>query len=58
MKKETSKLYNKKDKTLLDEAVLRKLRYAAQLYEDGAILECNDELLDVINAIREFSEDN
>lgn len=51
-------MYNKKDKTLLDEAVLRKLRYAAQLYEDGAILECNDELLDVINAIREFSEDN
>ena len=50
-------LYNGNKGQLNDERIVEKIRKAAELYEDGAIIESHDELCDVIYAIRNFIED-
>lgn len=48
------KLYNTRKKELNDKAVLNLLQKAKEWYEDGAISECEDALIDIITAIQEF----
>lgn len=51
-------LYNESKKELNDKIVVKKLKEATELYEDGAIIECQDILIDVINAITDFTNGN
>lgn len=50
--------YNDKTKELDDIAVVNGLENAIKDYKDGAILECVDTLITIINAIREWERDN
>ena len=56
-KEEETMIYNRKERRLNDKKIVEKIRKAAELYEDGAIIESHDELCDVIYAIRSFIED-
>ena len=62
MKKELFSLeryyYNDKTKELDDIAVVNGLENAIKDYEDGAIIECVDTLITIINAIQEWDRDN
>lgn len=51
-------LYNEAKNELRDDLVLEKLSEAYELYEDGAIIECQDILIDIVNAITQFTQDN
>ena len=46
--------YNYKKNELLDKNVIEGLKDAIALYEDGAICECRDILVDISDAISEF----
>ena len=51
-------LYNESKKELNDKLVVKKLKEATALYEDGAIIECQDILIDIITAITDVIYDN
>lgn len=55
-KKKSSKLFE--NGSLNDEAVLSAIDRARKDYEDGAIIEAHDALLEVINAIDDFAHEN
>ena len=44
------------DNELNDEAIIRTIREAAEMYEDGEIAEAKDELLTVYNAIDKWEK--
>ena len=48
--------YDYKKNELLDKNVIERLKNALALYEDGAICECRDILVDICNAIDEFED--
>ena len=48
--------YNYKKNELLDKNVIEGLKNAIALYEDGAICECRDLLVDISDAISEFED--
>lgn len=54
----TMNLYNEAKNELRDDLVIKKLSEAKELYEDGAIIECQDILIDIVNAITQFTQDN
>ena len=43
-----------KNGCLQDEAILKALDEAKELYEDGAIIECRDILAEIITAVDDF----
>lgn len=45
-----------KNGELQDEKILAALHKAADWYEDGAIIETRDMLIDIVNAINEFDK--
>ena len=47
-----------KGNVLLDGEIVEALRRAADDYEDGAIIEVRDELVDIVNAIDKFIRRN
>ena len=51
------KYYNEKTKELDDNRILRDIRCAATLFEDGSIIESRDVMVDIINAIDAFTSD-
>ena len=51
-------LYNEAKNELRDDLVIKKLSEAKELYEDGAIIECQDMLIDIVNAITQFTQNN
>ena len=55
-KKKPTKLFE--NGSLNDEAVLSAIDRARKDYEDGAIIEAHDTLLEVINAIDDFANEN
>lgn len=55
-KKKSPKLFE--NGCLNDEAVFSAIDRARKDYEDGAIIEAHDALLEVINAIDEFAHEN
>lgn len=55
-RKKKTKLF--KNGSLNDEAVLSAIDRARRDYEDGAIIEAYDALLEVINAIDDFAHEN
>ena len=48
--------YNYKKNELLDKNVLEGLKYAIARYDDGAICECRDILVDICHAIDAFED--
>ena len=48
--------YDYKKNELLDNNVIEGLKNALVLYEDGAICECRDILVDIAEAISEFED--
>ena len=48
--------YDYKKNELLDGNIIDGLRHAIGLYEDGAICECRDLLVDIAEAISEFED--
>lgn len=48
--------YDHKKNELLDKNIIEGLKNALGLYEDGAICECRDILVDICNAIDEFED--
>ena len=48
--------YNYKTNELSDIAVIEGLKIALKYYEDGAICECRDILVDICDAIDEFED--
>lgn len=48
--------YDYKKNELLDKNVTEGLRLAARLYEDGAMCECRDILVEISDAISEFED--
>ena len=50
--------YNGKTKGLNDISVVNGLENAIKDFKDGAIVECVDTLITIINAIREWERDN
>ena len=48
--------YDYKKNELLDNNVIEGLKNAIELYEDGAICECRDILVDICDAIDEFED--
>ena len=48
--------YDYKKNELLDKNVLEGLKKAIALYDDGAICECRDILVDICDAIDEFED--
>ena len=48
--------YDYKKNELLDKNVLEGLKEAIALYDDGAICECRDILVDICNAIDKFED--
>ena len=48
--------YDYKKTELLDNNVIEGLKRAIGLYEDGAICECRDILVDISDAISEFED--
>lgn len=50
------KYYNEKTKELADTEIIAALKSAIKDYEDGAIIECENTLIDIVNAIREFDK--
>lgn len=52
------KLYNERTKELNDKKIMEALSSATKDYEDGAIIECQDILIDIVNAITQFTQDN
>ena len=48
--------YDYKKKELLDKNVMEGLKKAIALYDDGAICECRDILVDICYAIDEFED--
>lgn len=50
------KFYNEKTKELADTQIIAALKSAIKDYEDGAIIECENTLIDIVNAIREFDK--
>lgn len=52
------KYYNKKTKELNDERIAHDLRKLADDYENGEIVEVRDALLDIVEAIDDYSEEN
>lgn len=48
--------YDYKNNELLDVAVIEGLKIALKYYEDGAICECRDILVDISDAIDEFED--
>ena len=48
--------YDYKKNELLDNNVIEGLKNALALYEDGAICECRDILVDIAEAISEFED--
>lgn len=50
--------YNDKTKELDDIAVVNGLENAIKDYEDGAIVECRDALIAIINSIYDWEKDN
>ena len=55
-KKKSTKLFE--NGSLNDEAVLSAIDRARRDYEDGAIIEAHDALLEVINAIDDFVKES
>lgn len=51
------KYYNKKTKELDDERIANDLRKLADDYENGEIVEVRDALLDIVEAIDDYSDD-
>lgn len=51
------KYYNKKTKELNDERIANDLRKLADDYENGEIVEVRDALLDIVEAIDDYSDD-
>ena len=47
-----------KNHELKDKAIIKALKQAAKDYEDGAIWEARDTLVDIVQAIDEFSKEN
>ena len=56
--KKMAKLYNERTKELNDKAIMVALASATKDYEDGSIIECQDILIDIVNAITQFTQDN
>lgn len=54
----TMNLYNEAKNELRDDLVTKKLSEAYELYEEGAIIECQDILIDIVNAITQFTQNN
>lgn len=52
------KLYNERTKELNDKTIMEALSSATKDYEDGAIIECQDILIGIVNAITQFTQDN
>lgn len=50
------KFYDYKENELLDKNVIEGLKIALKYYEDGAICECRDILVDICDAISEFED--
>ena len=48
--------YDYKKNELLDQNVIEGLKNAIALYEDGAVCECRDLLVDICEAIDEFED--
>lgn len=48
--------YDYKKNELLDKNVTEGLRLAARLYEDGAMCECRDLLVDICDAVDAFED--
>lgn len=48
--------YDYRNHEFIDKNVLEGLKNAITLYEDGAICECRDILVDICNAIDEFED--
>ena len=48
--------YDYKKNELLDKNVIEGLKNAIALYEDGAVCECRDLLVDICEAIDEFED--
>ena len=48
--------YDYKKNELLDKNIIEGLKNALALYEDGAICECRDLLVDICEAIAEFED--
>ena len=48
--------YNYKKNKLLDKNIIEGLKNALALYEDGAICECRDILVDISDAISDFED--
>lgn len=55
-KKKSTKLFE--NGSLNDEAVLSSIDRARKDYEDGAIIEARDTLLEVVNAVDDFAHEN
>ena len=50
--------YNPKTNELNDKKVVKDIRHAADLYEDGQILEAMDIMIYITQAIHDFSDNN
>ena len=48
--------FNENTHELKDKKIIAALKQALKDYEDGAIIECRDELADIVNAIDAFDE--
>ena len=48
--------YDYKKNELLDSTVIEGLKNALALYEDGAVCECRDLLVDICDAINDFED--
>lgn len=47
-----------KNHELKDRAIIKALKQAVKDYEDGAIIETRDTLVDIVQSIDEFSKEN
>lgn len=48
--------FNERTKELKDKKIISALKKCAEWYENGAIIEVHDELLEIINAIEAFDK--
>ena len=51
-----NKFYNEKEKELNDNAIINALTDAITDYENGAIIEVQDVLIEIVNAISDFDK--